>query len=96
MPIITALLGLRFGAWLADHTPDIGSPAWVERLLCRCLGHNWSRASLCQFPDPVYITRHWICFRCGERREELTQIAQDDAGRLTYAQWRELEKQKPH
>jgi len=95
MSIIKLCLGLLLGAWVADHTPYIEAPDWMTRFLCSCFGHNWSRAEWHAFPDPVYLTHAWVCLRCGEQREELTQMTSDDLSVLTHEEWEALEKQRP-
>jgi len=95
MPLLLFALGLYLGRWLADHTPIVEAPHWFDRLLCRFLGHNWSQAGWHAFPDPVYLTHAWICFRCGEQHEELTRMTSDGLRGLTYEEWQALEKQRP-
>jgi len=95
MSLFTMILGLYLGVWLASKTPYIETPAWLTRFLCRHFGHRWSLASWRAFPDPVYLTHAWTCFRCGEQREELTRMTSNDLRGLTYEEWRALEKQRP-
>ena len=94
MPLVLLVIALWVTRWLNAHI-YIETPHWLELRACRIFGHKWSPAEWHEFPDPVYLTHAWICYRCGEQREELTRMTLEDLRALTYEEWEALEKQTP-